>query len=127
MNEGIQKSRAAYGRAAFLRCVLRQVLVRFETAGANLDAGTVDLGRPLQIGLTALFADRVEFGRTGAVRIAAGHERTFSASCACLCHSALYASRGRARCQSHPLERQAIRYKLHETNPFFFVNPRTAP
>ena len=82
------------------------MLVRFEATGAYFNTRAVRLGGILKIRLTAFGAGRVEFGRTGAVGVSSRRLGTLAACCTCLCHNVPYASRGRARCQSHDYAEQ---------------------
>jgi len=112
-----KKSRGLSVRAAFyIVPVLHQMLVRFEATGAYFNTRAVRLGGILKIRLTAFGAGRVEFGRTGAVGVSSRRLGTLAACCTCLCHNVPYASRGRARCQSHAYAEQTRNTRGHSRN-----------
>lgn len=64
-----------------------QMLSRFHTARANLRAGAVRRSRPLEIGLTATFADRVELRGSNTVGVSSTDLRSLFTYRTLLCHT----------------------------------------
>ena len=58
--------------------------------GADFHARAVGKGRPLEIGVFAIFSCGGEFCRAGAVRIAAGVYRSFIAGGTGFCHKYIF-------------------------------------
>lgn len=65
----------------------RGVFVSLEAARADFCAYARIQKRPLEIGIAAALAGRVELGRTSAVAVAAALDRAFSAGCTDFSHN----------------------------------------
>ena len=58
----------------------------FEAGGADFDSSSIRQSRPLQIGVAALFAGRVELSGADSVRVVATNDCSLVANWACFSH-----------------------------------------
>ena len=66
------------------------MLPYFHALGADLDTGAIGKRRPLEIWVFAGHSRRVKLGCADAVRVATGHDRSFTASWTGFCHKMIF-------------------------------------
>lgn len=66
------------------------MLAYLHALGANLDAGTIRKGRPLEVWVFAGHSGRIELGCADTVGITTGHDRSFATSWTRCCHKMIF-------------------------------------